>query len=287
MRIYPRHRLDLSAADIAAALQASVTARDADALEAAALARGRDGRPRSGVPVGALSLGSAAARARLAGGQRGDRLRDHPPGHDHDPPGPRPGAGAGRCGPGHTGALGRGPGAGRHRADPRRAGGAPVRRSARPGADQRVLPAARPDAGRGQRAGVHRPGQPRGHRRRRLADQLRHDQDRLGGRRRAGVGDRRRAAVQHEQGAGRLAGPEPCGVRGQVGQSRPARDLQRPAPVRRAVPAVPPAADRPGCGDQRLDPILRHGRRVAGPDPAAADAGAARPAGPAARPGRP
>ena len=42
-----------------------------------------------------------------------------------------------------------------------------------------------------------------------VAGQLRHDQDRLGGRRRAGGGDRRRAAVQHEQGAGRLAGPEP------------------------------------------------------------------------------
>ncbi len=37
MRIYPRHRLDLSAADVAVALQASVTARDGDALETAAL----------------------------------------------------------------------------------------------------------------------------------------------------------------------------------------------------------------------------------------------------------
>ena len=37
MRIYPRHRLDLSSADIAAGLQASVTARDAEALEAAVL----------------------------------------------------------------------------------------------------------------------------------------------------------------------------------------------------------------------------------------------------------
>ena len=37
MRIYPRHRLDLGAADVAAALRSSLTARDADALETAAL----------------------------------------------------------------------------------------------------------------------------------------------------------------------------------------------------------------------------------------------------------
>ena len=37
MRIYPRHRIDLGAADVAAALRASVTARDADGLEGAAV----------------------------------------------------------------------------------------------------------------------------------------------------------------------------------------------------------------------------------------------------------
>ena len=43
MRIYPRHRIDLGAADVSAALRASVTARDSDSLEAAALHAARMG----------------------------------------------------------------------------------------------------------------------------------------------------------------------------------------------------------------------------------------------------
>ena len=62
--------------------------------------------------------------------------------------------------------------------------------------------------------------------------------------------------MRKEQAGWPAAGP--CGVRGaRWPRPRCSRVFNDPRRFAGAVPAVPAAADRPGCGDQRLDPLLR------------------------------